>query len=73
MQGIKEKQIQIEELEKINLVFEENAEILNLQIVNSEDSLEELSKFDKIFEKIKREFEDALKEEIGRASCRERV
>ena len=62
-QGIKEKQIQIEELEKVNFVFEKDAEILNSQIMELENSFKELGKFDEIFEKMKRDFEDALKEE----------
>ena len=62
-QRIIEKQIQIEELEKINLAVESETEILNSQFISLENSFEELSKFNEIFERIERDFEDVLKEE----------
>ena len=62
-QSIREKQIQVEELEKILLVIENETRILNSQFISLENSSEELSEFDEIFEKIERNFEDVLKEE----------
>ena len=62
-QSIREKQIQVEELEKISLVIENETRILNSQFISLENSSEELSEFDEIFEKIERNFEDVLKEE----------
>ena len=62
-QGIKEKQIQIEELEKLNFIFENDANALNSQIMDLKNSFDELSKFDEVFEKIKKDFENSLKEE----------
>jgi len=62
-QGIKEKQIRIEELEKLNNVLENDSNTLNLQIMDLERSFEDLKTFDEIFEKITRKFEDSLREE----------
>ena len=47
----------------MNFIFEKDAEILNSQIMKSEDSFKELGKFDEVFEKMKRDLEDALREE----------
>jgi|TARA_B100000315_G_scaffold260345_2_gene320995 exonuclease SbcC len=62
-QGIKEKQIRIEEIKKINLIFDKDVNDFNSQIMNFENSLVGLNEFDEIFEKIKQNFDNVFNQE----------
>jgi len=63
LQGVQEKKLGIEDMEKSNYLFEEDIKILNSQIENLNKFVFELSKFDNIFEEKKKELDNAMKEE----------
>jgi exonuclease SbcC len=63
LQGIDEKQTQLEEIKKLNELLEKDVDILKKQIEILKNSVFELSKFDNIFEEKQKELDDALKEE----------
>ena len=62
-EGIKEKQIRIEELKNTDFSLEKDIELLNKQIDILKDSVFELSRFDSVFESKQRELDEALKQE----------
>jgi exonuclease SbcC len=62
-QGIKEKQIRLQEINQTNNFLEKDMELLNNHVENLKDSVFELSKFENIFESKEKELEDALRQE----------
>jgi len=63
LQGIQEKQIRLEEVEKSNVFFEKDINLLNQHIEILESSVFELKKFDNIFETKQKELEESLRQE----------
>jgi len=63
VEGIDEKQIRIQEIEKMNILLENDMNLLDNHLKNLENSVLELEKFDKIFETKQKELDEALKEE----------
>ena len=63
VEGINEKQIRIQEIEKMNILLENDVDLLDNHLKNLENSILELEKFDKIFETKEKELDEALKEE----------
>ncbi len=62
-QGINEKQMRLEEIEKSNTFLGRDIELLNQHIEVLNNSIFELSKFDNIFESKQKELEEALMQE----------
>ncbi len=62
-QGITEKQARLVDVEKSNVFFEKDMEILNRHIETLSNSVFELSSFDNLFELKQKEFENASREE----------
>ncbi len=63
LQGIQEKQIRLEEIEKTNTLFEKDITLLNQHIETLQNSVFELKKFDNIFELKQKELEKTLSQE----------
>ncbi|MCK5149306.1 AAA family ATPase [Candidatus Pacearchaeota archaeon] len=63
LQGIQEKQIRLEELEKSNISLEKDMDLLNQHIETLKQSLFELNKFDNLFETKQKELDNALVQE----------
>ncbi len=63
LQGITEKQARLVEVEKYNIFFGKDIEILNKHLETLNHSIYELSKFDNLFELNQKEFENASREE----------
>ena len=63
VEGINEKQIRIQEIEKMSILLENDVDLLDNHLKNLENSILELEKFDKIFETKEKELDEALKEE----------
>ncbi|RLG11952.1 hypothetical protein DRN73_03915 [Candidatus Pacearchaeota archaeon] len=63
MEAVSEKEKRILELEENNSILQKDLELLEGHLLILKNSVFELNKFDNIFEKIKKEYEDALKEE----------
>lgn len=63
LQETDEKQKRLEELEKLNVSFEKDIELLNQHILILKKSIFELNKFDNLFETKQKEFEEALNQE----------
>ncbi len=63
LQGIQEKQNQLDEIEKANILLENDTKLLNQHLENLNNSVFELKKFDNIFEIKQNELEEALKKE----------
>jgi len=63
LQGTQEKQIRLDEIEKLSILLKKDVEILNQQIEVLRNSVFELNKFDNIFEIKQKELEEALKQE----------
>jgi len=63
LENIKEKQLRFHEIEKINISFEKDVEILTQHVNVLNSSVLELNKFESFFEIKQKELENALKEE----------
>ena len=63
LQGITEKQERLIEVEKYNVFFEKDVEILKKHLETLNQSVYDLSKFDNLFESSQKEFENASREE----------
>ncbi len=63
LQGIQEKQIRLEEIEKTNLALEKDVVLLNQHIEILESSVFELKKFDNIFREKQKELDETLDKE----------
>lgn len=63
VQGINEKTQRVEELERNNIAFKRDIELLNQHIQSLRNSLFELKKFENIFNEKTQEFDSALKQE----------
>ncbi|MCK4552653.1 AAA family ATPase [Candidatus Pacearchaeota archaeon] len=63
LQGITEKQMRLVDVEKSNVSFEKDIEILNTHIETLNNSVFVLSRFDNLFELKQKEFEHAFREE----------
>lgn len=63
MQGVEEKQKRIQELEKSNLLFNKDLEILNKQLSLLKISILELNKFDNLYTEKQIQLDEAMKQE----------
>ncbi len=63
LQGINEKQVRFREIEKSNILFVKDSEILQRHIETLRTSVFELSKFDNLFESKQKELTEVLNEE----------
>jgi len=63
LQGIQEKQNQIQQIEKLDISLEKDIKFLTEQVEILKKSIFDLSKFDNIFEVKQKQLDDALKEE----------
>jgi len=63
LQGIKEKQIRLEENEKLNMLLKKDIELLEGHVIILKNSIFGLSNFQDIFESKQKELEEALNQE----------
>ncbi len=65
LEGAKERKERLNEIQKINITFEKDIEMLKQHVDSLSASIFELNKFDSIYEEKQREFEEAQSEEKG--------
>jgi DNA repair protein SbcC/Rad50 len=63
LQGLKEKQLRVNEIEKTNSMLKKDSEILNSQVDSLKNIIFDLSKFENIFQIKQIEFEEIFKQE----------
>lgn len=63
LEGARERKERLNEIQKINITFEKDIEMLKQHVDSLSSSIFELNKFDNIYEEKQREFEEAQSEE----------